>query len=138
MHSPPLYFNNNLAFPHSMFKNKTAYMISKLGMTMTALGIAEEYKGKNIAANTLWPMTPIESYALINNNLGTQKMWRKQDIIVDSINNIIEEDPSTFSGNQLIDEQYLRSKGEIDFSKYQCVPGHEPPRMTDIDHLWKN
>jgi citronellol/citronellal dehydrogenase len=138
MQSPPLSFNNKLAFPHSMFKNKTAYMISKLGMTMTALGIAEEYKEKNIAANTLWPMTPIESYALINNNLGTKKMWRKQDIIVDSINNIIKEDPTVFSGNQLIDEQYLKSKGITDFTKYQCVPGFEPPKMTEIDHLWKN
>jgi len=132
MQSPPLVFDN------SIFKGKTAYMISKLGMTMSALGIAEEYKNDKIAANTLWPMTPIESYALKNHNLGTPEMWRKEDIIVDSVNSIIEEDPVTFSGNQLIDELYLRSKGLEDFSKYQCIEGSEPPKMHEIQHLWKS
>ena len=104
MQSPPLTFDN------SVYKGKTAYMISKFGMTMSALGIAEEYKNDKIAANTLWPMTPIESYALKNHNLGTPEMWRKEDIMVDSVNNIVDEDPISFSGNQLIDELYLKSK----------------------------
>ena len=45
-----------------ILNHKTAYMISKWGMTMTALGISEEFKNGNIAANTLWPLKPIESY----------------------------------------------------------------------------
>ena len=49
---------------------------------------------------------------------------------------IIEEDKS-FSGNQLIDELYLRSKGETNFDKYQCVEGHEPPIMNEIQ-IWDN
>ena len=136
MQSPPLTVGSSLAFPVSHFHGKTGYMISKLGMTMTALGISEEYKGKNIAANTLWPMTPIESYALKNHKLGMPKHWRKEDIIVDAVKNIIQEDPVTFSGNQLIDELYLRSKGVDDFDQYQCVPGSEPPRLDNIQHLW--
>ena len=140
MQSPPLTnpLNNQLAFSLSNFKGKTAYMISKLGMTMTALGIAQEFEGKNIAANTLWPMTPIESYALKNYNLGKPEMWRKTDIIVDSILKIVEKDPNHFSGNQLIDELFLRSEGETDFDKYQCVPGSEPPKMADIQEMWNS
>ena len=85
--SPPL-LNNDELF---MLKGKTAYLISKLGMTLTSLGIAEEFRGKNISSNTLWPMTPVESYALINNNLGDKKGWRKPDIISDSILHILKK-----------------------------------------------
>src|SRR5579871_2143038 len=42
---------------------KVAYMISKLGMARLAIGLAEEHRGDNIAANTLWPRTIIESQA---------------------------------------------------------------------------
>jgi len=130
MQSPPLCYNE-VDFKKNI-KNKTGYMISKWGMTISALGISEEYKNDNIAANTLWPLKPIESYALINNNIGNKKMWRKQDIIVDCIKKIADEDPITFTGNQLTDEDYLRSKGITDFEKYQCVPGCEPPIMNEI------
>ena len=129
MQSPPLPTNLTEA---NMVKNKTAYMISKWGMTLTALGISGEYNNSGIAANTLWPSTPIESYALINNNLGTNAMWRKADIISDAVYEIIQEDPKKFSGHQLIDEDYLRAKGYDDFSKYQCVPGSEPPKLNSL------
>jgi citronellol/citronellal dehydrogenase len=128
MHSPPLPNPTDI----DIYKNKTAYMISKLGMTMTAMGIASEYKGTGIAANTIWPSTPIESFAVKNHKLGEKKMWRKADIIGDSIIKILEEDPNKFTGNQLIDEEYLRSKGVRNFGKYQCVKGHEPPKLLDI------
>ena len=118
-------------------KDKTAYMISKWGMTIGAIGLAEEYRGKGISVNSLWPMTPIESYALINNNLGERKMWRNTNIILDSVLEILKEDKDTFTGNQLIDELYLRSKGVEDFSKYQCIRGHEPPKLTDINKMMR-
>lgn len=137
--SPPLTMNDNktLAFGFNVFKGKIAYMISKLGMTISAIGIAEEYKNKGIAANTLWPLRPIESYALINHKLGNRKFWRKPDIISDSILEIVKEDPYLFSGNQLIDEIYLQSKGIKDFSKYNCVQGYTAPKLNNINHLWK-
>lgn len=136
MQSPPITAGNQLAFPLSQLKGKTAYMISKLGMTMTALGIAEEFKHDKIAANTLWPMTPIESYALKNHKLGSPKHWRKEDIMVDCVKNMVRENPEKFSGNQLIDELYLRALGINNFDKYQCVPGHEPPKLNQVQHLW--
>src|SRR5689334_4187060 len=37
---------------------RASYMISKLGMARLAIGIAEEHRQDNIAANTLWPRTP--------------------------------------------------------------------------------
>lgn len=128
MHSPPL---DEANFNHT-YKNKTGYMISKYGMTMTAMGISEEFWGRGIAANTIWPATPIKSFATKNNNLGTEKHWRKPDIIADAILEIVKENPRKFSGHQLIDEDYLRSKGVNDFVKYRCVEDHEPPKLNDI------
>ena len=101
-------------------------------MTMGAMGIASEYRGKGVAGNTIWPATPIQSAAVENTGLGDARMWRKPEIVADAIWEIVKEDPKTFSGNQLIDEDYLKSKGETDFEKYQCVKGYEPPKLLDI------
>lgn len=113
-------------------KGMTAYMTSKLGMSITSLGIAQELIGTGVAANTLWPMTPIESYALINNHLGNREQWRKPEIISDAILNILQENPIDFTGNSLIDEVYLRTKGINNFSRYQCISGFEPPKLNDL------
>ncbi len=32
-------------------------------------------------------------------------------------------------GQAWIDEAVLREDGVTDFEKYQCAPGHEPPRF---------
>ena len=123
MHSPPINLDNIGGY--------TGYMMSKYGMTMCALGIAQEYRERGIVANTIWPSTLIESYATINNNLGDKKMWRKPDIICDAIEYMLMED-QTFTGNMLIDEEYLRDKGVTDFEKYRCVPDSEPPKIEKV------
>jgi citronellol/citronellal dehydrogenase len=128
MHSPPLPNPNDT----DIYKNKTAYMISKFGMTMASMGVAAEYQGDGVAGNTIWPSTPIESAAVENTGLGNPKMWRKPEIVADAIWEIINEDPNKFTGNQLIDEDYLKSKGVEDFTKYQCVVGYEPPKLMEV------
>ena len=110
-----------------------AYYISKYGMTLGALGIAQEYSGRGVAANTIWPNTLIESAATANHQLGEPKYWRKATVLTDAIISIFEEDPNEFSGHMLIDEEYLLSKNpEHDFEQYQCVPGFEPPNMEQL------
>merc|ERR1719173_175118 len=100
----------------------TAYLISKWGMTLTALGVAHEYKGKNITGNSLWPATVIESQASINFQLGTRANWRKPSILVDCVLGIIADGTN---GEMLFDEDYLFSKGFTmkDLEKYACIPG---------------
>ena len=135
MHSPPL--PENLSDYLNNLNGKVGYMISKWGMTMTSLGLSRELSNYNIACNTIWPMTAIESFATKNYNIGSEQYWRKDKIIVDCIEKIVDENPDKFTGNQLIDEIYLKSKGINDFSKYQCIPGREPPKLLDINHLFK-
>ncbi|XYI00399.1 SDR family oxidoreductase [Sorangium sp. So ce1128] len=106
-----------------------AYAVSKFGMTMIAHAIAEEYADHNITANALWPATAIESYATMNFGLGGPELWRKADIIADATLALLSREPSARRGQAWIDEALLREEGITDFSRYQCVPGVEPPHF---------
>jgi citronellol/citronellal dehydrogenase len=108
---------------------KIAYAISKFGMTLIAHGLADEVREHNVAANALWPATMIESYATINWGLGTPANWRKADILADSTIRIFEKEPKSFTGNALIDEDFLRGEGVTDFVKYRVDPNVEPPHV---------
>jgi citronellol/citronellal dehydrogenase len=69
----------------AMVPGRIAYAISKLGMTLLTHGLAEEVWPHNVAVNSLWPVTIIESQASINHRLGTPEMWRKPEILVDCV-----------------------------------------------------
>lgn len=106
-----------------------AYSVSKFGMTMIAQAIADEYAEHNVTGHALWPATAVESYATINFGLGGPEIWRKADIIADATVELLSKEPKDRKGAAWIDEDLLRSVGVTDFSKYQCVPGKEPPRL---------
>ncbi|HEV3446565.1 MAG TPA: SDR family oxidoreductase [Gemmataceae bacterium] len=120
--SPPIELN--------VVPGRIAYFISKFGMTLLTHGLAEEVRSANIAVNSLWPVTIIESQASINHNLGTPAMWRKPDILVDCVLRLVQKDPSEVTGQALLDEDFLRSEGVTDFRDYACVLGSEPPRLS--------
>lgn len=114
----------------SMVPGRIAYSISKLGMTLLTIGLAEEVRQHNIAVNSLWPVTIIESQASINWNLGTRDQWRKPDILVECVLRLVKKEPSALTGQALLDEDFLRAEGVTDFSAYACVPGTNPPRLS--------
>lgn len=114
----------------SMVPGRIAYGISKLGMTLLTFGLAEEVRRHNVAVNSLWPATIIESQASINHGLGTPAMWRKPDILVDCVLRLARKEPSELTGRALIDEDFLRAEGVTDFGRYACVPGTQPPRLS--------
>jgi len=115
-----------------MLGGKIGYCISKFGMTLVALGLGQELKGKGVACNALWPATMVESYATINFELGDRSTWRKASIMSDCVLMIVKEDPNTFTGHSLIDEDYMRTRGITNFDKYRCDPNVEPLRLTEI------
>jgi citronellol/citronellal dehydrogenase len=114
----------------SVLPGKVAYMISKFGMTMLALGLAEEVREHNIAVNALWPRTLIESQATIAWGLGTPKQWRKADIMADAVYELVRREPHTCTGKAWIDEDLLREAGVTDFSVYNCTPDGEPMEIV--------
>ena len=108
-----------------------AYNISKMGMTLLVEYLREEFREKNIAINTLWPVTLIESEATRHFQMGSPKDWRSPTILADAVLEIVSRPPSQFSGNAVSDEEILRSAGVTDFSKYRADPAAEPKP------LWK-
>ena len=100
---------------------KTAYMISKLGMTRVALGVAAEHRENNIAANSLWPRTIIETQASINWNLEDRSQWRTPEILCDASLAIFAQEPRSATGRQWLDEEALTElAGITDFENYWC------------------
>jgi citronellol/citronellal dehydrogenase len=118
MMSPPLRFGK--------LAGKTAYLLSKMGMTFIAKGIAQECAEHGVAANSLWPMTMIESQATIHFQLGEPSQWRTAQILADATVEICCTDPGALSGQELYDEDVLRRRGTTDFAKYRVVPNSEP------------
>jgi citronellol/citronellal dehydrogenase len=114
----------------SILPGRVAYGISKLGMTLLTLGLAEEVRQHHIAVNALWPVTIIESQASINHQLGTPAQWRKPDILVDCVLRLVAKEPGTLTGQALLDEDFLRAEGVTDFDSYACVPGTKPSRLA--------
>lgn len=114
---------------YAEYETKTAYYISKCGMTMVALGAAAEGKKYGITGNALWPATIVESLASENFQLGERDNWRKADILADCVVQLCLDGHTT--GQMLIDDEYLRTRGatDDDFVKYRVNPDVEPPRL---------
>lgn len=125
MYSPPV---DLTALP-----GKAAYLVSKFGMTLLALGLAGELREDHIAANALWPVTAIESQATINHKIGSPATWRKPQILADATLEIVTSPASSLTGRALLDEDFLRERGVTDFTPYRCDPDHEPPRLLARD-----
>ena len=105
----------------------TPYMMAKYGMTLCALGIAEEMRSDGIASNTLWPRTPIAT-AAVQNLLGgdeTMKRSRKPEVYADAAYAVLSRPAREFTGNTLLCEDLLLDSGVTDLSVYDCVPGFE-------------
>jgi citronellol/citronellal dehydrogenase len=112
---------------------KVAYMISKLSMARLAIGLAEEHRADNIAANTLWPRTIIESQASINWGMGNRSQWRTPEIVCDASLAIFAQEPQTCTGRQWIDEEALTElAGITNFDHYWCE-GKPPANPIYID-----
>ncbi len=109
---------------------KTAYGLSKIGMTFIAQSLAGEVEDENIAVNAFWPLTAIDTRATRYFNLGTEEMWRTPDILCDMVTEIVSTPPSNLTGEALLDEPFLRRRGVEDFEKYNVVEGSEPPALS--------
>jgi citronellol/citronellal dehydrogenase len=107
------------------FKNHLAYTMSKYGMSMCVLGMAEEFKKDGIAVNALWPRTAIATSAVKNLLGGEQaiRQSRKPEIVADAAYLILTSPSKSCTGNFFIDDDVLISHGITDLSKYSVVPG---------------
>ena len=105
------------------FKNHVAYTMSKYGMSMCVLGMAEEFKRDGIAVNALWPRTAIDTAALQMIPGVDTDFCRKPEILSDTAYIILNRDSKTTTGNFFVDDEVLASEGITDLEKYSVKPG---------------
>ncbi len=100
------------------------YTLSKYGMSMVTLGLAEELRGAGISCNSLWPRTTIATDA-VRFMLGGEAMIQRSrtpDIMADAAWSIFTRPRGSLTGRFLIDDTVLAEDGVEDFSGYRCHP----------------
>jgi len=113
--SPPLNLKSEHFGPH------LAYSLAKFGMSLCTLGLAEEFRDRGVAFNSLWPRTLLDT-AAVRNVLGGEAMARRArrpEIVADAAHMVLTRPAREQTGQFLIDEAVLREAGVTDFSRYR-------------------
>jgi citronellol/citronellal dehydrogenase len=125
MLSPPLSLDPRWFGPH------LAYTMSKFGMSMCVLGLAEEWKAAGIAVNALWPKSVIATAAIAMLGDAVRPDYcRRPEIVADAAHALLSRDSRSCTGHFLLDEEILAEEGVTDFSGYAVVPGN--PLLPDL------
>ena len=123
--SPPL------GMDPKWFAGHVAYTMSKYGMSMCTLGMAEELRTDGIAVNSLWPRTTIATAAVeVHFPKAILDASRHAAIMADAAHVILTSEARTHTGNFYIDEDVLRGAGTTDFEHYAINPG--TPLFQDL------
>jgi citronellol/citronellal dehydrogenase len=113
------------------------YTIAKYGMTLCALGFAEEFREAGIASNALWPRTLIAT-AAVQNLLGgdvAMARARRPEIYSDAAYAVLTRPSRECTGNTYLCEDVLAEEGVTDLGAYAYVPGAELQVDLYVDHI---
>jgi len=127
--SPPLHSTLSPRW----FGPHVAYTMAKYGMSLCALGMAEEFRPLGIAVNALWPRTAIDTEAirLIAGQQARMKT-RSPQIMADAAHWILTQPSRKVTGRFFLDDEVLRSAGVSDFSRYRAAGTTEDDLMPDF------
>jgi citronellol/citronellal dehydrogenase len=117
------------------FGSHPAYTISKFGMSMLTMGMAEEFRPEGVAFNALWPRTLIATAAVQNVVGGDVAMRgsRRPEIMADAAHAIVTRPARETTGNFFIDDEVLRAEGVSDFGQYRfSADGSEADLIPDL------
>jgi citronellol/citronellal dehydrogenase len=117
--SPPISLDPRWLAPH------TAYTIAKYGMTLCALGLAEQLREDGIASNALWPRTLIATAAVQNLLGGDEAMRRARtpELYADAAHHVLTRPSRELTGQALLCEDVLVEAGAEDLSRYSAAGG---------------
>lgn len=110
------------------------YALSKFGMTILSMGLAEELREAGISVATLWPRTLVAT-AAIEFAVGNREMFeqsRKPAVMADAAYEILQTPNCALSGRQLIDEELLGERGISDFTQYAHNPAKADQLALDL------
>lgn len=101
-----------------------AYSLAKLGMGLTIMGLAEEFRAAGVAANALWPRTIIGTSAIEFGSDGARRLRhaRRPEIMADAAHAILTAPAAELTGQFLLDDEVLAARGVTDFAAYQIDP----------------
>lgn len=129
----PYIINNSppLSMKAKWFKNHLPFTLSKYGMSLYTLGMAEEFKEKGISVCSIWPQTTIATTTIKDHFLPeiyAGSRW--PSIMADAVYAISQKEPQKVTGRFFIDEEVLRESGITDFSSYAVDP--TAPLIQDL------
>jgi citronellol/citronellal dehydrogenase len=129
--SPPISLEPRWLAPH------VGYTIAKYGMTLCALGFAQDLAEDGVASNTLWPRTLIATAAVQNLLGGDEAMHRsrKPELYADAAYAVITKPSRELTGQSLLCEDVLAGEGVTDMDRYSYVEGAEPQVDLFVDHI---
>jgi citronellol/citronellal dehydrogenase len=112
--APPINMN-----PHWLGRHPS-YTLSKYGMTLLALGWANEFGGAGIASSCLWPQTYIATAAVTSLAGGSTlaASSRSPEIMADAAVEILTRPADEVNGQCFIDAAVLMESGSTDLSRY--------------------
>lgn len=110
--APPLNLDRKWLGAH------VAYTLSKYGMSLCTLGLAEEFREKEISINSLWPRTLIATAALGLIRGVDPERCRDPSIVADAAYLILTRPRGEVTGQALIDDEVLAAAGVTDLSGY--------------------
>jgi citronellol/citronellal dehydrogenase len=116
------------------FASHPAYTLSKYGMSMLTLGMAEEFRSDGIAFNALWPRTLIATAAVANVVGGDAALAgsRKPSIVADAAVAILRRPARECTGQFFIDEDVLRDEGVTDFDAHRYSDSADAELIPDL------
>jgi len=129
--SPPIGLEPRWLGPH------IGYTLAKYGMSLCALGFAEELRDAGIASNALWPRTLIAT-AAVQNLLGGEAAMarsRKPELYADAAYAVVTRPSRECTGNTYLCEDVLAEEGVTDFGQYMYVKDGEPQVDLFVDSV---
>lgn len=118
--SPPIDLS-----PH-WFNGYACYTVTKYGLSMLTVGMAQELAPFGIAVNALWPRTTIATAAIeVFGGDSMVRASRTAEIMGDAAHAILTRPSREYTGQWVIDEDILREEGVNDFGRYAVAPGEK-------------
>ena len=127
--SPPLHST----LTPRWFGPHVAYTMAKYGMSLCALGMAEEFRAMGIAVNALWPRTAIDTEAIrLIAGQSARLKTRSPRIMADAAHWILTQPSRKITGRFFLDDEVLRGAGVTDFARYRQPGTREEDLMPDF------
>ena len=110
--------------------------MSKYGMSMCVIGLAEEFKEEGIAVNGIWPRHTIATAAIKATRPDLYETCRRPEIMADAAHWIVTRPRVAITGRFFFDDEALSEAGKsaAEIDAYWITPGKQSPLSSFIDY----